>query len=246
MSEGSADLMSASTRTVAWGIAVVLLGSLGGVSVAAQQPVVTDEPATEISGSAGAAATDESTAKRFVRDVGSDYKNFFSVETAIWLGGRRRGACRSDPGRPAISDAARDANNLPPGGAGLRSSAVSASAFAIGWWAIASAAGSARHAEDWPRSPAMQIAGVQLDLRDQAGDRSDASQRRFVSTSLGARVHLVRHGNGAGGSLWSGVGRRLRFSSPAIPPRLASSQRDHWTSDGGLGAASCSRRLLAL
>jgi membrane-associated phospholipid phosphatase len=227
--------MSASTRTVAWGIAVVLLGSLGGVSVAAQQPVVTDEPATEISGSAGAAATDESTAKRFVRDVGSDYKNFFSVETAIWLGVGGGAALAVHPADQRISDAARDANDSLPGGAVYGSQYLQVP-LAIGWWAIASAAGSARHAETGRDLLRAQIAvfswtyAIKLATdRTRPNGDSHSFPSGHASTSFATAMVLEDH-----------YGWKVGLPAFLVASYTAASRvvaNDHWTSDVVFGAA---------
>jgi membrane-associated phospholipid phosphatase len=82
----------------------------------------------------------------FVRDVGRDYKNFFSAETAWWLGGGGGAAWAVHAADQSIADSVQANPPSLPGGS-LYGSQLVQIPVAIGWWLAGSAAGSARQAE---------------------------------------------------------------------------------------------------
>jgi membrane-associated phospholipid phosphatase len=126
-------------------LAAALAGTLSTRPVGAQTPAaLADTPS--LSSSQAPAAPERGGARRFVGDVAGDYKNFFSVETAWWLGGGAGAALAVHPADQAISDAARDASDTLPGGS-VYGSEYFQMPVAAAWWAIAAAAGSDRHAE---------------------------------------------------------------------------------------------------
>src|SRR3954449_1096455 len=85
-------------------------------------------------------------ATRLIRDVASDYKNFLSVDTAqrITIGAFAAGALHAADEEIASSIQEGNGTTL-PGGATYGSQLLHLP-VAAAWWAIASAAGSSRHA----------------------------------------------------------------------------------------------------
>jgi hypothetical protein len=85
---------------------------------------------------------------RFLRDVGSDYKNFFSVETAWWLGVGGGAALAVHPADEALRDDTQGPDGPSSdlkGGAQYGQDYVQLP-IAVAWWAIGHAAGSERGA----------------------------------------------------------------------------------------------------
>jgi PAP2 superfamily len=77
----------------------------------------------------------------FLRDVGSDYKNFFSAETAWWLGGGGGAAWAVHAADQSIADSAQANPPSLPGGS-LYGSQLVQIPVAIGWWIAGSVADS--------------------------------------------------------------------------------------------------------
>ena len=233
--EGTPGSVSVSTRTVAWTLAVAMVSALGAVPVAAQEPVAIAEPATAISSQAGSAADDTSGTKRFVRDVAGDYKNFFSIETALWLGVGGGAALAVHPADQRISDAAYDANDSLPGGSEYGSQYLQVP-VAIAWWAIASAAGSERHAATGRDLLRAQIAvfswtyAIKL-VADRTRPNGDAHSfpSGHASTSFATAMVLQDHYG------WKVGLPAFLAASYTAASRVAANQ--HWASDVVFGAA---------
>jgi hypothetical protein len=97
------------------------------------------------------AATDSGSGfKRVIKDVGSDYKNTFSKETAIWYGGGLATAglvhLVDEDIRDAMGDAP-EAVDTALGGGDIYGSPVFQYPLAVGWWALGHALGSSRGAD---------------------------------------------------------------------------------------------------
>jgi len=135
---------------VACALAAAAVGALTSIPVSAQAPLsqsADTAPAFELpQAPASASAGAPNAATRLVRDVAGDYVHFFSVETAVWLGVGGGAALIVHQSDEAIRDAALEANTTLPGGDFYGSQFFQMPA-AIAWWAIASAAGSERHAQ---------------------------------------------------------------------------------------------------
>ena len=87
--------------------------------------------------------------KRFIRDVLRDYKNFFSVETAVWLSVGGGAALTIHPADDAIRDETKEGTTLSTslkGGEYYGGAAVQFP-LALGWWIVGHAVGSERGAE---------------------------------------------------------------------------------------------------
>ena len=227
--------MSASTRAVAWGLAVTMIGALNAAPVAAQEPVAIAESATAITSQADAAADDTSGTKRFIRDVASDYKNFFSLETALWLGVGGGAALAVHPADQRIKDAAVDANNSLPGGS-VYGSQYFQVPVAVAWWAIASAAGSERHAATGRDLLRAQISvfswtyAIKL-VADRTRPNGDPHSfpSGHASTSFATAMVLQDHYG------WKVGLPAFLAASYTAASRIADNQ--HWTSDVVFGAA---------
>jgi len=87
-----------------------------------------------------------SVAGRFVRDVASDYKHFFSVETAEWLGFGGAAALVMHAGDDTIHQWVVDNNPSSLNGGNEYGSQYLQIPLAIAWWGIGAAAGSDRNA----------------------------------------------------------------------------------------------------
>jgi hypothetical protein len=87
---------------------------------------------------------------RFIRDVGSDYRNFFSKEIAIWYGAGLGAAglvhLADEDIQEALEDPPEAATQTLKGG-DVYGNLTFQVPLAIGWWVIGHAAGSARGAE---------------------------------------------------------------------------------------------------
>jgi len=85
-------------------------------------------------------------ATRLVRDVGSDYKNFLSIDTAqrITIGAFAAGAVHAVD--EEIASSIQEGSGMSLSGGATYGSQWLHIPVAVAWWAIASAAGSGRHA----------------------------------------------------------------------------------------------------
>jgi membrane-associated phospholipid phosphatase len=91
-----------------------------------------------------------SATSRFLKDVGSDYKNFFSKETAIWYGAGLAAAglvhLADEDIRDALADPPEAVSTALEGGDKYGNLTFQLP-LAVGWWACSHAFGSARGAE---------------------------------------------------------------------------------------------------
>ena len=135
-------------RLATWGLAVTIAAGLAARPASAQAPTApASDPQPEQRQADSAAAADGGVAKRFVRDVGSDYKNFFSVETGLWLGIGGGAALAMHAADDSIQQSATGPNAISLPGGSIYGSQLFQIPVAVALWGIASAAGSERHAE---------------------------------------------------------------------------------------------------
>ncbi|HEX7136536.1 MAG TPA: phosphatase PAP2 family protein [Vicinamibacterales bacterium] len=190
------------------------------------------------------AASDRGTVKRFVRDVGGDYKNFFSVETALWLGGGGGAALAIHQADQSIKDSVLDSGASLPGGS-VYGSEYFQVPLAVAWWAVASAAGSDRHAETGRDLLRAQISvaswtyAIKLATnRTRPNGDSHSFPSGHASASFAAAMVLQDHYG------WKvGVPAFLAAGYTAAS-RVVDNQ--HWTSDVVFGAAlgvACARTV---
>lgn len=109
-------------------------------------PAGTPSPSTE---RAQDAPPGESGFKRFVKDVGGDYKHYFSKETAFWIGGGLAAAGLVHVGDEEIAEemSEESATTRALEGGDKYGNMSFQVPLAVGWWVIGHAAGSARGAE---------------------------------------------------------------------------------------------------
>jgi hypothetical protein len=137
--------------SIEWPLAAVVASRLISLPAAAQTctpSLVTTTADSAFTQSNEPATKEPRAATRFLRDVGGDYKHFFSKETAAWLALGGGSALAMHPADEALRDATQD-----PGGpsTSLKGGREYGGAFvqvplALGWWIIGSAAGSERGA----------------------------------------------------------------------------------------------------
>jgi PAP2 superfamily len=134
-----------------WVTTALVVGALtmrqSSAHALAQSP---DDDPPPASSQSGAAASDEpGAASRFLRDVGSDYKHFFSKETAVWLGAGGGAALAIHPADEEIRDETQGPSTLTTsleGGKYYGGTTVQLP-MALAWWGIGHAAGSANSAD---------------------------------------------------------------------------------------------------
>jgi membrane-associated phospholipid phosphatase len=172
---------------------------------------------------------------RFVRDVGSDYKNFFSVETALWLGGGGAAALVVHQADESIKDSVLDSNASMPGG-DVYGSQYFQVPVAVAWWAIASAAGSERHAETGRDLLRAQIAvaswtyAIKLAAnRTRPNGESHSFPSGHASASFATAMVLQDHYG------WKVGLPAFLAAGYTAASRVVDNQ--HWTSDVVFGAA---------
>ncbi len=141
-----------------------------------------------------------SVAGRFLRDVGGDYKHFFSQDTALLLGLGGGAALAIHPADESIATSAEQANVTLKGGATYGSQLFQVP-VAVAWWIAGSAAGQRAQRRGGPGSAARAARGLQLDVRDQVRDRPHPAERRSAIVPVGPRGVVVRDGDGAAGAL---------------------------------------------
>src|SRR3954468_12276138 len=207
--------------------------SLAVVLVLAAAPVGAQPPD---GGTAAQTPDIGNVATRLIRDVASDYKNFLSVDTAqrITIGAFAAGALHAADEEIAGSIQEGNGTTL-PGGATYGSQLLHLP-VAAAWWAIASAAGSSRHAAAGRDLLRAQISVVSWSYAIKyATDRTrpNGDPRSLpsghASTSFATATVLQAHYG------WKvGLPAYLAAAYSGVS-RIADNQ--HWASDVVLGAA---------
>ncbi len=222
-------------RSTGWAAAIAAVGVVAASPAGGQTltPANSEPAATVVvpdgSGSKG------SWAGQFLRDVGGDYKHFFSVETAVWLGVGGGAALAVHPADQAISDAAKDSTDTLPGGSVYGSQYLQIP-VAVAWWAIAAAAGSDRHAETGRDLLRAQISvaswtyAIKLATdRTRPNGDSHSFPSGHASASFAAAMVLQDHYG------WKVGLPAFIAASYTAASRVVDNQ--HWTSDVVFGAA---------
>jgi hypothetical protein len=184
---------------------------------------------------AGQDAPEHGIASRFLRDVGGDYKHFFSKETALWLGvggGAALGVHQAD--QPIADYFQSNPTSLP--GGNLYGSQLLQVPAAIAWWIAGSAAGSQSQAEAGRDLLRAQIAvfswtyGIKFAV---GRTRPNGDPRSFpsghASTSFATAMVLQDHFG------WKAGLPAFAMAAYTATSRLADNQ--HWASDLVFGAA---------
>lgn len=96
--------------------------------------------------SSESASSEPGVTGRFLRDVGADYKRFFSKETAIWLGVGGGAALAVHTADQSIAVSVQESNPPELSGGATYGSQLLQVPVALVWWMAGAAAGSERHA----------------------------------------------------------------------------------------------------
>jgi membrane-associated phospholipid phosphatase len=192
-------------------------------------------PVADASQPGGGQATSDNFAVAFVKDVGRDYKNYFSVENALWLGIGGGAAAAVHPADESIKEWAVEKDVNPPF-ADTYGSQWLHIPVAIAWWGIASAAGSSRHADAGRDLLRAQISVVSWTYaiklvanRTRPNGDPHSFPSGHASTSFATAMVLQEHYGWKLGVPAFGIAAYTAFS------RILANQ--HWTSDVVMGAA---------
>jgi hypothetical protein len=174
-------------------------------------------------------------ATRLIRDVAGDYKNFFSVETALWLGGGGGLALAVHPADQDIANAAQRAGNTLPGGS-VYGSQYFQLPVAIAWWTIGNMAGSDRHAQTGRDLLRAQISVASWTYviklatdRTRPNGQSQSFPSGHASASFATAMVLEDHYG------WKAGLPAFIIASYTAASRVV--ENWHWTSDVVFGAA---------
>ena len=183
-------------------------------------------------------------ASRFLRDVGSDYKHFFSTETALWLGAGGGAALAVHQADQSIADWVADNSPSLPGGS-IHGSQYYQIPAAITWWIIGSAMGSESQASagrDFLRAQLSVVSWTYAVKYAANRTRPNGDPRGFpsghASTSFATAAVLQDHFG------WK-VGIPA-FVAAAYTGTTRIADNQHWASDVVFGAAlgiACGRTV---
>lgn len=184
---------------------------------------------------ADAASQETGVAKSFVRDVGSDYKKFFSIETAEWLGIGSLVALGIHEADQSIANAAQANPHTLPGGS-VYGSQLFQIPVAIAWWIVGTATGSESQAavgRDLLRAQILVFGwtyGIKF-ATDRTRPNGDPHSlpSGHASASFATAMVLQEHFG------WK-VGLPA-FAAAAYTGASRVTANEHWTSDVVLGAA---------
>ena len=178
---------------------------------------------------------ERSVAGSFVRDVAGDYKSFFSVENAEWLGFGGAAALVMHAGDDRIHQWVVDNNPSSLTGGSVYGSTYLQLPLGIAWWAIGAAAGSDRNAETGRDLVRAQLSVVSWTFATKVATnrtRPNGDPRSFpsghTSNSFAAAMVLQEHFGWKVGvpalvaATYTGVSRVI--------------ENQHWASDVMFGA----------
>lgn len=190
------------------------------------------------------ASSEPGVVMRLVRDVGGDYKHFFSKDTALWLGVGGGAALAVHPADDNIADHFQASNSDLDGG-NVYGSQLLQVPVAIGWWIAGAAAGSERQAETGRDLLRAQIAAFSwtyslkyIANRTRPNGDPHSFPSGHASTSFATAMVLQEHFG------WKVGVPAFAIAGYTAVSRLTDNQ--HWTSDVVFGAAlgmACGRTV---
>jgi hypothetical protein len=206
------------------------------LSAAAQSPpAVAVESLGQGAAAGNTSSSEPNVAVAFVRDVAHDYRNFLSVETALWLGAGGGAAWAVHAADQSIADSVQRNPPSLPGGNYWGSQGVQIP-LAIAWWVAGAAAGSSTQAtvgRDLLRGQLLEV-GYQYGIKYATNrTRPNGDPRSLPSghatTSFTTAMVLQEHFG------WK-VGLPA-FIAAAYTGASRVTDNQHWASDVVLGAA---------
>jgi len=212
---------------------LVVAGDLAGASAAAQDAAPHLAPAPAVADVAAVASPiDQGGAKQFMIDVGSDYKHFFSIATATWLGIGGAAALSVHVADDDISDEAQSSSMS--GGQQYGALFVQIP-LAAGWWIAGHAVGSSREAaagRDLLRAQISAVSWTYVGKFAVNRDRPNGDPRSFPSGHASATFATAM-------VLQDHYGWKLSVPAFAAATYTAISRvadEKHWASDVVFGA----------
>jgi membrane-associated phospholipid phosphatase len=221
---------------VKWVIVAGLLvvgGELAAASATAQDTAPQLTPAPAVADvAAPAPPIDVGGAKQFMKDVGSDYKHFLSVGTAVWLGIGGAAALSVHAADDNISD---EATSTSMSGGQQYGALYVQIPLAAGWWIAGHAIGSGREAaagRDLLRAQISAVSWTYLGKYAVNRDRPNGDPRSFPSGHASATFATAM-------VLQDHYGWKLSVPAFAAATYTAVSRvadEKHWASDVVFGA----------
>ena len=231
-------------RVIRVSLGAVLVPCLAASAASAQVSFLTPADGPQATATPPPAQANGSTAARLLRDVGSDYKNFFSVENAWILGIGGGAALAVHPADKSVAEHFQS-ENLTLHGGEVWGSELFQMPLAVGWWAIGSAAGSQNQAETGRDLLRAQIQAVSwtyaiklVTNRTRPNGDPHSFPSGHASASFATAMVLQEHFG------WKVGVPAFAAAGYTAYSRLAGN--DHWTSDVVFGAAigiACGRTV---
>lgn len=232
------------TRIIDGGLGAAIAVLLAGMASAQDRPTPPDASLQSPATQSPSKPPDHGVAVQLLRDVGSDYKNFFSTDTALWLGIGGGAALGVHAADKSIADSVQQSHPSLPGGSIYGTQKLQIP-VAIGWWIAGAAAGSERNADTGRDLLRAQIATFSwtyaIKLATQR-TRPNGDPHSFpsghASTSFATAMVLQEH-----------FGWKLgvpAFLAAAYTAASRVTDNQHWTSDTVFGAAlgmACARTV---
>src|SRR4051794_19613291 len=218
--------------------AMVTIGATSRAAVAqteSERPIATAAAAATAPPTGAEEPTEGGVAIRLLRDIGRDYKNYFSVENAVVLGVGGGAAGLVHLGDESIAEWAQGENLTLEGGSTYGSQWLHIP-VALAWWVIGSAAGSERNAATGRDLLRAQISVVSWTYAIKLAanrTRPNGDPHSFpsghASTSFATAMVLQEHFG------WKLGVPAFAAATYTVVSRVTENQ--HWASDVVFGAA---------
>jgi membrane-associated phospholipid phosphatase len=223
-------------RIVRCGLVAALVTGLVPSSAGAQSAPVIADASPAANPSTGADSSERGVVKGLVHDVASDYRNFFSVDTATWLGLGGVAALAIHGADDSLATEASEPGTVSLPGGSVYGSQLLQIPVAIAWWAVGEAMGSPRNAEagrDLLRAQISVFSWTYAIKFATQRERPNGDPRSFpsghASTSFATAMVLQEHYG------WK-IGLPA-FAAAAYTAASRVADRQHWASDVVFGAA---------